>query len=91
MYSGKTHEGLNVLPEYCNKLMFIPFATEKQKHNVGFGFTIEFNVDAIGRKWPYLVVWIYKRSFQIGWLWGDSDLATSDEIAAQRVPQKEAA
>lgn len=39
---------------------------------------------AMGRKWPYLVVWIYMRSFQCGWLWGDSDLATAEQIAEQR-------
>jgi hypothetical protein len=84
MYSGETYDGLKVIPEYCNKLMWTFFSTEKQPYNVGFGFNIEFNKDAMGRKWPYLVVWIYMRSFQCGWLWGDSDLATAEQIAGQR-------
>ena len=85
MYSGKTHDGLAVIPEYCNKLMFTLFATEKQKHFVGFGFTVEFNENADGKRFPYLVVWAWKRTFQSGWLWGDSDLATPEQIAEQRV------
>lgn len=84
MYSGETYDGMKVIPEYCNKLMFTILCTEKQKHNVGFGFNIEFNKDALGRRWPYLIVWAYKRTFQSGWLWGDSDLATPEQIRDQR-------
>lgn len=84
MYSGKTNDGLEVKREYCNKLMFTLLAVTPQPQSCGFGFCLEFNENALGRKWPYLVLWVHKRSFQMGWLWGDSDLATPEEIAAQR-------
>jgi hypothetical protein len=70
MQSGTTHDGLSVLPEYNVTLAFSWPCAVREPDDQGIGMVIEFNTNATGRKFPYIVAWFGKWHVQMGWLWG---------------------
>ena len=75
MNTGTTHDGLIVGEEYKLRLQWSWPDTDGKEYAFGLGCWLEFNKDANGRRWPYLVISLGRRSYQVGWLWGERESA----------------
>jgi hypothetical protein len=70
MNSGFTYDGFEVNPEYNVTLGFSWFVANEGRNPWMLGISLEFNTDANGRRWPYAVIYLGTRGYQVGWLWG---------------------
>lgn len=70
MNSGKTYDNLNVLPEHGLRLAFSLPCVGETHNSEGVGASLEFNTNAAGRRFPYIVLWLGRWTVQMGWLWG---------------------
>jgi hypothetical protein len=69
MNSGTTHDDLKVVEAYGLKLLWT-WPTWQKTAGFSIGIDVEFNANADGKKFPYIVLSFGTRASQIGWLWG---------------------